>query len=181
MTEEQQVLIDSIRERAENLYRTRQHLCTDTVLLLFNEVFDGGLSEQQIIGLTSGFAIGMGESGCLCGAVSGAAMALGLLLGEDGAYSRSPAIRKSVNQLHDQFKLAHKSTCCRVLVKPVKDDPARHFDQCARLTGDAAAQAARILITQRPELMERIRSDYLDRRDSAIKGRARRIFNRLFK
>jgi C_GCAxxG_C_C family probable redox protein len=178
----QSSLAGAIAARAENLYRTRQHLCADAVLLAFNEGLGGGLTEQQAVGLTSGLSIGQGGAGCLCGAVSGGALVLGLFLGGEGrAYRSSGKVREAVNELHARFKDAHKSTCCRVLIKPVKDDEAAHFEQCAGLTGEAARMVAEILFNARPELIERADRDRLAVRDSKGRGLVRRVFNRLFR
>ena len=174
-------LSEAIAARAENLYRTRQHLCADAVLLAFNEGLDGGLTEQQAVGLTSGLSIGQGGAGCLCGAVGGGALVLGLFLGGEGrAYRNSGKVREAVNALHARFKDAHRSTCCRVLIKTVKDDEAAHFEQCAGLTGEAARMVAEILFKARPELAERADRASLAVRDSKGRGLLRRIINRLF-
>jgi C_GCAxxG_C_C family probable redox protein len=178
----QSTLADTIAARAENLYRTRQHLCADAVLLAFNEGLGGGLTEQQAVGLTSGLSIGQGGAGCLCGAVSGGALVLGLFLGGEGrAYRDADKVREAVNALHIRFKDAHKSTCCRVLTRAVKDDEAAHFEQCAGLTGEAARVVAEILFNVRPELAERADRGRLAVRDSKGRGLVRRVINRLFR
>jgi C_GCAxxG_C_C family probable redox protein len=178
----QSSLAETIAARAENLYRTRQHLCADAVLLAFNEGLGGGLTEQQAVGLTSGLSIGQGGAGCLCGAVSGGALVLGLFMGGEGrAYRNTARVREAVNALHTRFKEAHRSTCCRVLTKAVKDDEAAHFEQCAGLTGDAARMVADILFDVRPELAQRADRERLAVRDSKGRGLLRRVFNRLFR
>jgi C_GCAxxG_C_C family probable redox protein len=53
------------------------------------------------------------------------------------------------------------STCCRVLTKKVKHDPKLHTAQCAALSGQAAEIAARLILTQRPELAPRADLNYL--------------------
>lgn len=174
-------LTSELAEKAENLYRTRQHLCADAILLAFNDALGGGLTEQQAVGLTSGLSMGQGDSGCLCGAVGGGALVLGLFLSEEGAYRNSAKVRTAVNALHQRFKFVHKTTCCRVLTKAVKDDEAAHFDQCARFTYDAARMTADILFQCRPELVERANGDFLASRDSVGVGLFHRIWNRLFR
>lgn len=175
-------LAETLAGRAENLYRTRQHLCADAILLAFNEVLDGGLTEQQVVGLASGMSIGQGESGCLCGAVGGGAMVLGLFLaGEGGAYRNSALARAGVRKLHERFKAVNGSTCCRVLTRKVNHDSVLHFDQCARFTGDAARMVASILFELRPALADRADRERAAVRDSLGAGLLRRLFNRLFR
>ena len=171
----------SLAAKAESLYRSRNHLCADALLLTFNDALGGGLTEQQAVGLTSGMSIGQGDSGCLCGAVGGGALVLGLFLGETGAYRNAGKVRNAVNQLHERFKLAHRSTCCRVLTKKIRHDEAAHFDQCAGLTADAARLVADILFEYRPDLAGRVDRDYASGRESVVRGLVRRIRNRLFR
>jgi C_GCAxxG_C_C family probable redox protein len=133
--------------RAEELFRSRRYMCTEAILVAMNEVFGGGLSEQTAAALAAGFPDGMGGSGCLCGAVSGGAMALGLLLAP--THSRRD-IRALSAQLHDRFRDRHKSVCCRVLTKGIRSDKQAHFAQCAGLTGEAAAMAAGMVLAACP-------------------------------
>jgi len=161
----------AMRERAENLYKTGQYLCAESILLTLNKGFNGPLTDDEAVGLSAGMVDGMGGSGCLCGAVAGASLAIGLLLGRNAVHARRMEIRKAVSDLHAWFKKEHGSACCRVLVKKVKDDEAAHFRQCAELTGKAAEKAARIILERRPELARRIDEGYLAKRDSKLMGR----------
>lgn len=170
-----------LAHKAEDLYRSREYLCADAILLAFNDAFDGGLTEQQIVGLTSGMSMGQGESGCLCGAVGGGALVLGLFLGQDGAHRNSAKVRTAVNELHQRFRFAHKSTCCRVLTSKVKNDEAAHFEQCARYTGEAAGMVADILLDRRAELAELLDVDFASSRHHAGISLIRRAFNKIFR
>ncbi|EPR35432.1 C_GCAxxG_C_C family protein [Alkalidesulfovibrio alkalitolerans DSM 16529] len=144
----------AVRERARNLYESRRMLCAEAVLAAVNEGFDCGLSEEQAVALTAALPVGLGGSGCLCGAVSGGAVALGLLLAREPRCLSRAEIRKASARLHDDFKKAYGSTCCRVLCKKVKDDRKAHFAQCANLTAVAAGAAVSLAIELRPELGE---------------------------
>lgn len=144
----------AVRDRARNLYESRRMLCAEAVLAAVNEGFDCGLSEAQAVALTAALPVGLGGSGCLCGAVSGGAVALGLLLAREPRSLSRAEIRKASARLHDDFKKAFGSTCCRVLCKKVKDDRKAHFEQCANLTAVAAGAAVSLAIELRPELGE---------------------------
>ena len=177
---ERETLVAAIRERAEHLFQTKKLLCTEAILVSLNEGLGGGLTEDQAIALASGFTIGIGESGCLCGAVSGGVMALGLLLGKDRTYARRKDIRDAGAELHNRFKELHRSTCCRVLTKPVKDDAKAHFRQCTGLTGDGAEITARLILERRPELADQANRDFLERRESGLAVGVSRIARRIF-
>ena len=70
-----------VKQRAENLFTNLRLCCSEALLLVLNHGFNGGLSSEQAKQLGAGFCGGMGEAGCTCGALSGAIMGLGLLVG----------------------------------------------------------------------------------------------------
>src|SRR5208283_2338144 len=97
-------LASMIGKRAENLYLTGQLLCSEAVLAVMNRGLAGGLPEGMDIRLASALPVGLGNSGCTCGALSGAVLALGLFLGRDrpGAPNGKQAM-PSANLLHNRF------------------------------------------------------------------------------
>jgi len=170
-------LIARIRERARNLYQTRQLLCTEAVVVALNHGLDGGLTDAQAIAMAAPFCMALGESGCLCGALSGAVMMSGLFLGNGWPYRHRKDIRDSARQLHDAFKASNGATCCRVLSQKVKHDKKAHFLQCADLTADATELAARLILQKRPELLERVNNDFLFKRQSKLGSAILRLFS----
>ena len=79
--------------------------------------FDAGMPET-IWNLASGLPGGIGGSGCVCGALAGGSMALGLFFGRKGPEDREvPRSLALSRELHDIFKAKHKVACCRVLIK----------------------------------------------------------------
>ncbi|MBI4772655.1 MAG: C_GCAxxG_C_C family protein [Deltaproteobacteria bacterium] len=179
VSEQVETVVLQIRERAESLYRTRQLLCTEAVLVAMNRSLGGGLTEAQAVGLASGLTVGLGESGCLCGALSGAVLALGLLLGGAKPYKQRKEVRTAAKELHDAFTSKFKSSCCRILTRKVKGNDKAHFDQCAQLTGEAAEMAARLVLSRRPELLASAETEYLSRKDSPAFGLIRSLVRRL--
>ncbi|MDA8138721.1 MAG: C-GCAxxG-C-C family protein [Desulfobacteraceae bacterium] len=142
-----------IAQRARDLYEKHGLLCAEAVVVALNDSLDGGLSPTQALALSAPFCAAMGESGCLCGALSGAVMMCGLVLGGRHPIRRRRRLRAWGRQLHDAFKTAHGSTCCRTLSHKVKGDPKAQFRQCADLTAQTAEMAARLILEQRPELV----------------------------
>jgi C_GCAxxG_C_C family probable redox protein len=140
-----------IRERSMALFRSRRYMCAEAILIAVNEVFDAGLSKRAAGGLAAALPEGLGGSGCLCGAVSGAALSLGLVL---SGKLRRREIRQLSRRLHQAFIARHGSACCRVLTRPVLAVPESHFDQCALLTGFAAETAARLILEKLPGLRQ---------------------------
>ena len=165
-----EAVIARIGERARNLYETRQLLCTEAVVSALNHGLKGGLTDAQATALAAPFSVALGESGCLCGALSGAVLASGLLLGRDRPYLHRKEMRDTSRQLHDAFKAANGTTCCRVLSKKVRNDKKAHFQQCADFTAQAAEMAARMVLEKRPELIGQVNDEFLVKRQSALGG-----------
>lgn len=99
--------------------------------------------------MASGFPIGIGGSGCTCGAVVGGVMAIGLFFGrnepKDTKVNKAMELSK---ELHDIFKERHKFLCCRVLTKGMMLGSAEHMEQCIYFTGEVAEEAAKIIVRE---------------------------------
>ncbi|MFO7554270.1 MAG: C-GCAxxG-C-C family protein [Desulfobacterales bacterium] len=79
-----EALLHKIRLRTENLFMTRQLMCSEAVLTVLNRGLKGGLAPEIAVRITSGLAEGFEGSGCTCGALSAGVIALGLFLGRNG-------------------------------------------------------------------------------------------------
>lgn len=173
-------LIRQVEERARNLYLSKRHLCADAVLVTIDQSLGGGLGQDRASALAAPFSMAMGESGCVCGALTGSVMACGLFVGEGAGFGGPRRARKAARDLHDRFKAVHGATCCRALSRKVRHDPAEHFRQCADITGLAAARTARLILSLRPELLHAANEDFLARRDTragALMHALRRLFS----
>lgn len=163
-------LVELVRGKAENLFAARAHLCAGAVLHTINESLGGGLDPEVASRLASGLPEGLGGAGCLCGALSGASLAVGLMIG-DGTY-KVPAWSR---QLHDRFKQRFGSTCCRVLSKKTQDDPEANFQRCIQCTGEAAAIAADIILQNSPHLAGQADQDVLHSRTNRFSALIKRL------
>ena len=130
--------IEQIREMAEGYFERDEFFCSEAVLHSINQLLGCPLPEE-ITCLASGFPIGLGKCGCLCGAVSGGEMALGLAYGRSHSEPMNEKMFPLAAELHDHIKKTYGSTCCRVLVKDfdfVTPERKRH---CVKITGEVAA------------------------------------------
>ena len=95
---------------------------------------DLGLADESFISIATGFSGGMG-SGCLCGAVAGSIMVLGLL---HGKYQDNTA-RNLAKEFYQRFTAIHKATCCKVLTREFKDFHSKERKQhCTNMVYDCA-------------------------------------------
>jgi C_GCAxxG_C_C family probable redox protein len=140
MINKENKLVKEAREKAEEYFRKGDFYCSESVLTTINEML-GEEVDPEIVKLASGFPIGIGKSKCLCGAVSGGVMALGLKYGRTEPGAEMPAKCFPANaDLHDYIKKTYGSTCCRVLTKDFGDfgSPERAA-HCIQITGEVAA------------------------------------------
>jgi C_GCAxxG_C_C family probable redox protein len=163
-----------IAERARNLFATRQMHCSEAVLVTLNRSLQGGLETRQALALAGPFAEGVGGTGCMCGAVGGALMALGLFIGGAQPLRRRLKVRQATELLMAEFKRRAGTPCCRLLSRRLPAGATRH-DHCAELTATAAALAAERILDHNPELANVLDVAFVTARDSLPKGVIKRL------
>ncbi len=145
-------------------------------MAVLNKSLKGGLSSEMAIRMGSGLCHGIGGSGCACGALTGAVMAMGLFLGRSTpGFGNGKKIRLISGKFHNGFKMRFGATCCRVLTKNLKNGSKEHISVCAKYTGWAAGAAAAIILEKKPELILAADLSYLKRKDSALKAGWKKI------
>ena len=93
-----------------------------------------GLADEKIISIATSFSGGMG-SGCLCGAVAGAQMIIGLLYGK----TKDNTARALAKEFYQKFVEKHKVTCCKILTKNFSDFHSKERkEHCTNMVYDAA-------------------------------------------
>lgn len=137
--------LKKIRNTAENYYQNGDFYCSEAIVKTIKDEFGLEVTDDVIM-MASGFPVGMGGSGCSCGAVVGGIMAIGLFFGRTQAKDTKVAKTMALaNELHNIFKVKHKSLCCRVLTKGMTLGSPEHMEQCISFTGEVAEEAAKII------------------------------------
>lgn len=149
MNVKQEVSVNKIGNDAEALFQGG-FFCSEAVVSSIRSNFELDIPEE-VIAMASGFPVGIGRSKCLCGAVSGAVMALGLFFGR--TKQGDPKVEKNLEaakELHDWFKENNgkNALCCRILTKEFDMGKGEHKEQCIRFTGMAARKAAEIVVRE---------------------------------
>ncbi len=145
----QEVSVQKIGKDAEDLFRGG-FFCSEALMSSIRSNFELDVPEE-VIAMASGFPVGIGRSKCLCGAVSGGVMALGLFFGR--TVQGDPKVEKNLavaKELHDYFKEAtgKNALCCRVLTKEFDMSKGEHKEQCIHFTGMVARKVAQIIIRE---------------------------------
>jgi C_GCAxxG_C_C family probable redox protein len=136
--------IKKAKTMAEGMYRSGEFLCSEAILLVANEYL-GKPMPNKIVKLASGFPVGMGMAGCVCGALSGGVMALGLKYGRTKPRAKTPGMFEASKELHDRFKARRGQTCCRVLIRHLQMGSPEHIKHCTTITGEVAGDVIDIL------------------------------------
>lgn len=136
--------IEKFKNKAEELYRSGDYLCSEAILSVVNECLGNPLPSESVR-LASGFPVGMGGSGCSCGALIGAVMSLGLKYGRTGPRQENQTVMALSKEIHDEFKQRFGSTCCRALIRNLNFGSPEHLNHCVALTGAAAVMVLRRL------------------------------------
>jgi C_GCAxxG_C_C family probable redox protein len=124
-------LAEICRLEAEALYRSGKYHCAEAVMEVIRKHFSPDTSESVVCSV-SGFGAGSG-SGCICGAVSGGTVAIGLVVQEKKATTHL------TRELHTWFKEKYGVTCCKII-------RARNpKGVCPVLTGEVAGKIAEML------------------------------------
>lgn len=107
--------------------------CAESIVKAFNEMCNTDMS-PEVIKMATGFGGGLGHAGCMCGALAGSAMVLGILKGRtDTTEDREPAYHLT-KDFHDRFEAKYGATCCRSL-NPYTFDTPEHLRNCLKITG----------------------------------------------
>lgn len=124
-------LADVCKAEAEGLYRSGAYHCAEAVLESIRRKFSPEMP-TAVVGTVSGFG-GGSSSGCICGAVSGGTVAIGMVLQDKKRTS------SFTRELHAWFKQKYGVTCCKIIRA---ENPK---GVCPVLTGEVAGKIAEML------------------------------------
>lgn len=142
---EREKILDGVRTKAGGCFQRGEFYCSEAVIDTLNE-FLGWPMDRSIVRLAAGFPVGIGKSGCVCGAISGGVMALGLVYGRDPGKTMDDRMFPVAAELHDHIKKSYKSTCCRVITKDLVFASPERKAHCVKITGEVAAWVAAKLL-----------------------------------
>lgn len=142
-------------KRAEELFDSGM-FCAESVLQ--SVAGQAGIESPFIPRIATGFCSGMARTKGMCGAVSGAVMALGLVFGRDNAEVTVDATYVKIRQFLDAFEEQYNSLNCFEITGydlgtedgRLKFKESGTRDKCLGITGEAARIAAGIIGRDKP-------------------------------
>lgn len=139
---------ERLKEQSMEYFEKGELFCSEAVVKTINDAL-GKPYGDDVVKLASGFPIGLGKAQCLCGAVSGGEMALGMVYGRNHGEAMNPQMFEKSKALHDYIKTEYKSTCCRVITKEWAGDNFMSKERkahCVKITGDVTQWIAEELL-----------------------------------
>lgn len=152
MNVKHEVSVAKVRKDAEDNFRNG-FFCCEALVAAICDNFELNVP-KEVIAMSSGMAVGAGRSGCMCGALNGGIMALGMLFGRTEPNGpKDPKVVKCMeltNELHNWFKENNgkNSVCCRVLTREFDMGKGEHKEQCIYFTGLCAGKVAEIIVRE---------------------------------
>ena len=137
--------IEEAKARAFELYVKDQFACSEAILYTIHRILASPLP-VEIIRLASGFAGGIGDSGDVCGALTGGVMALGLAFGRSEAGASCPKLLPATRELLAWFNQAFGSNCCAELTKTKGTFGEKKSNRCGTMTGETAAKTMELIL-----------------------------------
>lgn len=101
---------------------------------------DLGVCDESLIGVSTSFSGGM-SSGCLCGAIAGSQMLIGVMHGK----GKTNLAREKASDFIKEFTKAYKATCCRILTKGIEFGSVERKANCAKLVNTCAEILEKLL------------------------------------
>lgn len=117
--------------------------CAESVARAFRDMLNLNVSDEALR-MASGFGGGLGHAGCMCGALSGATMVLGMLQGRNSKEQNRGPIYSSAQEFHSIFSEEFGAACCRVL-NPHEFGSQEQRHTCLKITGTTAELLAKYL------------------------------------
>lgn len=117
--------------------------CAESIFLAFRD-WSGIDAPQEMVRAFTGLGGGLGHAGCMCGALTGSAMVLGLLKGRVSENDSRDEAYSLTREFHDRFESNFGYTCCRSL-NPHPFDSKEHLKNCIKITGNTARLLAEFL------------------------------------
>jgi C_GCAxxG_C_C family probable redox protein len=130
--------MSNVKEKAVDLFN-QGYSCSESIVRAAYEanIIDRSTDIELITKMATPFSGGM-SSGCLCGAVAGAQMVLGLIHGRVSLDS-SPAEAKAIaKKFIDTFKEQRKATCCKALTAKYDFHSPERRQHCVGIVQEVA-------------------------------------------
>ena len=143
----------NLSERAKAIFRENKNNCSQAIFAAYGEQLGvGKVDYDTCLKIASAFGGGIAQTGNVCGALTGALMALGLKYGSGEMKDQQNVNNISVKLLND-FKSLNGSIICRELINHdlITEDDIKQayqtgaFNNCPKFVEDVAMMLEKLL------------------------------------
>lgn len=123
------------RNKAGNYFKEGYN-CAEAIFLTYQPLLSPEI-DPSLVRLFTGFGSGVGESGCMCGALTGSIAALNMIKGRVTNQLPRDEAYELAKEFTDRFTEKYGATCCRVL-NPHPFETKEHLVNCLKITGNTS-------------------------------------------
>ena len=123
------------RNKAGNYFKEGYN-CAESIFLTYRELLAPDL-DPSLVRLFTGFGSGVGEAGCMCGALTGSISAINMVKGRTSNLDSRDEAYKYAREFSERFIEKYGATCCRIL-NPYPFETEEHLKNCLKITGNTA-------------------------------------------
>ncbi len=128
-----EMMVIEARSKAGNYFKEGNN-CAEAIFLTFREYLMPEM-DPKMVKLVTGFGSGIGEAGCMCGALTGSIIALNMVKGRSSKEEDRTCAYDHAREFHDRFIENFGTTCCRALnTNPFES--REHLTTCLKITGN---------------------------------------------
>ncbi len=122
------------------------YCCSEAIYKGLLEYFGVPYTDAEVR-IFSPFGGGIGGSGCVCGALTGATAMIGRTFGNMAVSNGKVKVgRVLAFELHKHFMGLHQTTCCKTLTKDFKKEDRKEMKiYCSNLTSEIGVFAAKTI------------------------------------
>lgn len=124
-----------MRNKAGNYFKEGYN-CAEAIFMAYRELLAPEM-DPDLVRLFTGFGSGVGESGCMCGALTGSIAAINILKGRTTNRDSRDEAYKLAKEFSERFTEKYGITCCRVL-NPYPYETKEHLVNCLKITGNTS-------------------------------------------
>ncbi len=123
------------RNKAGNYFKEGYN-CAEAVFLTFRELLAPEM-DPAMVRLMTGFGGGVGEAGCMCGALTGSIASLNMIKGRTTNQVPRDEAYQLAKEFSEKFTEKYGVTCCRAL-NPHPFETREHLTNCLKITGNTS-------------------------------------------
>jgi len=129
--------------------------CSESIVIASQQlgIISNELKPEVLLKIASAFSGGMG-SGCLCGAVSGAQVVIGLISGRSDVSQNPAEVKSKAKELIDKFREKNKVNCCKALTASYDFASKERRENCGYIVMDTAIILEEMLKNAQKERVE---------------------------